>query len=157
MFHSQRLSNQLKDVFMRKSYFALVFAVIWLIVIYKITASPSATGSNTLNFIQTQLGISEPAADLLNFFIRKLSHITVFGFLAILLYFVFKKNPFFWAWLCTTLYAGTDEFHQLLVSGRTSSIYDVMIDSFGAIVALTLLSFTKKRFVQKNRRNVVPN
>lgn len=142
---------------MRKSFFARFIAIIWLIVIYKITASPSATGSNTMNFIQTQLGISEAAADILNFVIRKLAHITVFGFLAILLYFVFKKNPFFWAWLCTTLYAGTDEFHQLLVSGRTSSLYDVMIDSFGAIIALVLLNYTKKRFAQRNRRNIVPN
>ncbi|HWI46792.1 MAG TPA: VanZ family protein [Rummeliibacillus sp.] len=142
---------------MRKSYFALFITIIWLIVIYKITASPSATGSNTLNIIQTKIGISEATAELLNFIIRKLAHITVFGFLAILLYFVFQKNQFFWAWLCTTLYAGTDEFHQLLVSGRTSSINDVLLDSFGAIIALVILNYTKKRFAQRNRRNVVPN
>ena len=142
---------------MRKSYFAIFIAIIWLIVIYKITASPSATGSNTLNVIETVFGVSEPTADLLNFFIRKLAHITVFGFLAIILYFVFQKKRSFWAWLCTTIYAGTDEFHQLLVSGRTSSIFDVVLDSFGAIVALILLHYTKKRLAQRHRRNIVPN
>ncbi|WP_397537107.1 VanZ family protein [Rummeliibacillus pycnus] len=142
---------------MRKSYFALFTAIIWLIVIYNITASPSATGSNTLNIIHTSLGISEPVAEILNYLIRKLAHITVFGFLAIILYFVFKKNRVFKAWLCTTLYAGTDEIHQLLVSGRTSSIFDVMIDSFGAIVALTVLTYAIKRYKQRSQRNVVTN
>ncbi|WP_102693033.1 VanZ family protein [Rummeliibacillus pycnus] len=137
-----------KDVLMRKSYFAPFMAIIWLIVIYKITASPSATGSNTMSIIQSSLGLSESASDFLNFIIRKLAHIIVFGFLAILLYFIFKKNRFFWAWLCTTLYAGTDEFHQLLVSGRTSSFDDVMLDSFSAAVALLLLISTMTRWKQ---------
>ena len=37
------------------------------------------------------------------------------------------------AWLVATIYAGTDELHQLWVSERSGSIVDVGIDSAGAL------------------------
>ena len=42
------------------------------------------------------------------------------------------------ALLMAILFALSDEFHQSFVEGRTSSLYDVVIDGIGAAVALTL-------------------
>lgn len=135
---------------MKKHYLLLFFAVLWMFVIFRITASPSATGSSTLTVLQDWFGVHGFVADSLNFAIRKLAHVTVFGLLVIFLYFVFTKNRYLWAWICTTVYAATDEFHQSLVGGRTASIYDVMLDSFGAAVALLMLGLLKRRvFKQK--------
>lgn len=70
---------------MKKSFLAIIFAIIWLLIIYTITASPSATGTSTLDFIQSRLGINGVAADVVNFIIRKLAHVIVFGSLAVIL------------------------------------------------------------------------
>ena len=134
---------------MKKHYLLLFFAILWMFVIFKITASHSATGSSTLTVLQDWFGVHGFVADSLNFVIRKFAHVTVFGLLAIFLYFVFTKNRYLWAWICTTVYAATDEFHQSLVVGRTASIYDVMLDSFGAAVALLMLGLLKRRVFKR--------
>ncbi|MGX9133248.1 VanZ family protein [Rummeliibacillus sp. JY-2-4R] len=135
-----------------RNYLFICLSILWAFVIFLITASPTATGSNTHDIIQTWLGIDGRMADILNFIIRKLAHVTVFGLLAIFLYFAFTKNRFLWAWLCITLYAGTDEYHQSLVGGRTPSVYDVMIDFAGAIVALVLIRFVVRKIREKRMK-----
>ena len=42
------------------------------------------------------------------------------------------------AWTCATLYAATDEFHQLFVPGRAGLFTDVLIDATGAAIGLLL-------------------
>ncbi len=42
-------------------------------------------------------------------------------------------------WLIATLYAATDEFHQLFVDGRACLFKDVMIDSAGAAFAAIVI------------------
>jgi len=50
------------------------------------------------------------------------------------------STPYRWitAWLMAVLFALSDEYHQSFVSGRTSSLVDVMIDGGGAGLALLL-------------------
>ena len=43
------------------------------------------------------------------------------------------------AWLAATVYAGTDELHQLWVSERSGSIVDVGIDSLGALCGVMVV------------------
>lgn len=45
------------------------------------------------------------------------------------------------AFAFTVFYACTDEFHQLFVEGRTGKITDVLIDSLGAIVFISVTAF----------------
>ncbi len=40
------------------------------------------------------------------------------------------------AWLAGTLYAGTDELHQLLVPGRSGSFRDVCLDAAGVLAGV---------------------
>ena len=42
------------------------------------------------------------------------------------------------ALLMAVLFALSDEFHQSFIEGRNSSLIDVMIDTGGAMVALTI-------------------
>lgn len=44
------------------------------------------------------------------------------------------------AWALAVLYSATDEFHQSFVPGRHPAVTDVMIDAFGAALALFLAS-----------------
>lgn len=48
------------------------------------------------------------------------------------------------ALLVAAAYAATDEFHQSFVPERTASVYDVLIDTTGAVVALTAASVWRK-------------
>ena len=41
--------------------------------------------------------------------------------------------------MAATGYAATDEFHQMLNSGRTPLFQDVMLDSFGALTACLII------------------
>lgn len=43
------------------------------------------------------------------------------------------------AFLCTTLYAVSDEFHQIFVPGRSCQVKDIVIDSAGALTGLVLI------------------
>ena len=73
-----------------------------------------------------------------------LFHIFVYAFLSLLLNRALKNNQFgcilrqskriFLVILFCLIYAITDEFHQQFVSGRTSSIVDIIIDSLGVIL-----------------------
>jgi hypothetical protein len=80
---------------------------------------------------------------LVDFIVRKLGHMGVFGILARLLTRAFSGCTY-WSWkkifaaslVLSILYACTDEYHQSFVPGRHASIVDVGIDSFGAWTAL---------------------
>lgn len=73
--------------------------------------------------------------------IRKIAHGTEYAMLAILTFaaigdFIKSKIRVGIAWGWATLYAVTDEIHQLFVPGRSGQFTDVCIDSAGAWVGV---------------------
>lgn len=83
-----------------------------------------------------------------SFWVRKAAHFTEFaalGFSWRLLFLSLSRRPpeaaaLLWSWLLSTLYAVTDELHQMLVEGRGPSVRDVCIDSAGALCGALLLA-----------------
>ncbi|MGN0435345.1 MAG: VanZ family protein [Wujia sp.] len=98
-------------------------------------------------------------AEKIDYPVRKFAHVTEYAILAMLISGVtvglWKKRSkeLFVAWLITTAYAGTDEFHQLFVPGRSGKIIDVLIDSSGALIGVLFLCFiiAVRRRVKENR------
>ena len=82
------------------------------------------------------------AYDTVQFFVRKAGHLTEFALLGLcfrLLLHTFAMGwPTAWAWLLGTLYAGTDELHQLFVSLRSAMGRDVLLDSAGVLIGAAL-------------------
>lgn len=77
----------------------------------------------------------------LDFIVRKVGHMGVFGILALLLWRALAgttavHRPVAWAFALAVLYAATDELHQGLVVGRHAAASDVAIDATGALIAL---------------------
>lgn len=78
-----------------------------------------------------------------DFIIRKAGHMGIYGILARLLaraltgstFWPWKKI-FLWSLALAFLYACTDEYHQTFVAGRVGAVHDVVIDTFGAWLAL---------------------
>jgi VanZ family protein len=91
--------------------------------------------------------VPEPAFEIVHFLIRKLAHCTEYGLFALLLYHSFTfRQPERWnsrsavsAVIVAGLFSLTDEYHQSFVPGRTASIKDCGIDTFGALAGVVLL------------------
>ena len=79
--------------------------------------------------------------ELLDFVVRKLGHMAVFGILALLLWRALAgraSGRMRWAsaFALAVVYAATDELHQASVVGRHPSVIDIGIDAIGALIAL---------------------
>lgn len=132
-------------------YVPLVF---WIGVIF-FMSSGEASMSQTSRFIRPLLEFlfpGTPAAtlDLYHGYIRKLAHFTEYGLLAFLAARVFRnaagrtlrRHWFGFSLLLVLAVASLDEFHQSFEPSRTSSPWDVALDVFGGICAVTALAVT---------------
>lgn len=89
--------------------------------------------------------------------IRKLAHATEYAVFVMLLCGVWldarrkRKVSALFAWGTATVYAATDEFHQLFVPGRSGQVKDVLLDSCGAAVGVLILMLVAAliRFIRK--------
>jgi VanZ family protein len=80
----------------------------------------------------------------LDFVVRKIGHMGVFGILALLLWRALAsttslRRPWAWSVVLAGLYAATDELHQGFVTGRYPSPVDVAIDAVGALIAVAIV------------------
>lgn len=85
----------------------------------------------------------------IEFIIRKCAHMLEYFVLGVLVVLAFQKQKQLNSvWICLLfcmLYACSDEFHQLWVSGRSGQLQDVLIDTIGALVGIRLSWKLKKR------------
>lgn len=87
--------------------------------------------------------------------IRKLAHYTLYFILGILSFLVVKdysinKKLIIYSLLICFLYACSDEFHQLFVIGRSASIKDVIIDTFGSSCSISIFNIFNKKISKKS-------
>ncbi len=95
--------------------------------------------------------------DKISLFVRKAAHFTEFAMLGASLRLLFHalslQRPVLIAWAAGTLYACTDELHQMFVDGRGAMWQDVCIDSAGVLTAVLLvtlwLRWREKRKMKK--------
>jgi VanZ family protein len=146
---------------MKRRKWWILAAILWMAVIFMFTQVPYSTGKNTSDTLQKLLvtlhisGVDHAVVEQLNFFVRKLTHITVFGFLAFLFFKSLEvyRFAYIFSWILTVLYAMTDEYHQSFMPGRTASIKDVFLfDSVGAFLVL-LVTFLIVRKIGKKKRS----
>ena len=91
--------------------------------------------------------LSDEAVDNVVFFARKCAHLAEYAVLALLLWRALHKPaepghaP--WRWskaglvvALVALYAASDEIHQAFVPSRQASVWDVLLDTSGAVLAL---------------------
>jgi VanZ family protein len=94
--------------------------------------------------------LSDHAVHTLVMFARKCAHLTEYAVLALLLWRALHKpsrpNAPSWRWSeaglalgLASLYAASDEIHQAFVPSRQASVWDVLLDTSGAALALLCL------------------
>ena len=111
--------------------------VLWAALICTLSTS-TISAANTARIIDPVLrlllpGITAAAVDVCHMLIRKAAHFTEFGVLFwLLVRGPMAQRPYLALMLCV-VYALADESHQVFVPGRTASLYDVALDSTGAL------------------------
>lgn len=131
-------------------------AILWMVVIFCFSAADGDESSKTSGWVGRMIGQifvsgfddmseteQEEWASKIEYPIRKAAHATEYAVLALL---VFGALPFVGfrrygiAWILAVFYAGTDEFHQRFVPGRAGTLFDVGVDSLGALAGLLILA-----------------
>ena len=130
--------------------------------------SPKHTSRFLVPFLKWLIpDISAETLEAAQLAVRKTAHMSEYGLLALLTWTCRKletsnwrtwnRKEFWWIVAVCTLYAGTDELHQLFVASRGSSVVDVGIDGVGASAALLLLWLVGRwRNVWKNYGTPAP-
>lgn len=137
---------------MMKKMLSWIIVVFWMVVIFYFSYQP-ATVSNgmsmgvTMKFIQLIEFFSpdiEINENYLNGKIRKFAHFFIYFLLGIFVMGAIRKgNDKGWrsvafTFLICVLFAIFDEMHQLIVPGRGAQLKDVIIDSLGALLGISL-------------------
>jgi VanZ family protein len=120
----------------------------WLGFIFYMSAQ-SDSGNHSSAIVEFLYGLIHRTydpleAETVHHGIRKLAHFSEYGILGCLWWVnlpqtwgVFKRLGV--AWGLSSLYAASDEWHQMFVPGRGPSPVDVAIDSSGAFVGLLMV------------------
>ena len=122
--------------------------------------------ANTSRFIRPFLEWIFPHASELTLqtyhaFIRKLAHLSVYFVLGLNVFRAFAfsnrkllKNYWFWSGIFTVAFvAAADEFNQSFLASRTSSVFDVWLDTVGGLTAL-LICFIYWRRRRKDAKHL---
>ncbi|MPW27203.1 VanZ family protein [Alkalibaculum sp. M08DMB] len=132
--------------------------IIWMSLIFYLSSQQAtqsaqlSTGitEKIINIIQKY--IPNYNVDILSFnsIIRKNAHLIAYFILGVLLINAISRNriigfkAYALALLICILYAISDEIHQLYVPGRSGEIRDVLIDSIGSSIGISIFALIKK-------------
>ena len=111
--------------------------LLWGALIFTLSTA-TFSAANTSKVIDPMLrwlipGITAASVDVCHMLVRKAAHFTEYGILFwLLVRGPMAQRPWLALMLCV-VYALTDEGHQVFVPGRTASLYDVALDSTGAL------------------------
>lgn len=125
--------------------------ILWIFVIFYSSTANASMGqtSRFLRPLLETLFSSEETIYWANVIVRKIAHISFYGFLALLAFYAFIGSPFdrlkrnwFWSVFGLVLIIATiDEIHQSFVPSRAGSPMDVLLDCIGGLIVLLIIRF----------------
>jgi VanZ family protein len=137
--------------------------VVWAAVIWTFSTH-WFTSENTAGVIEPFLhwifsSLTPATLDFIHHIFRKCAHVTeyfIFGWL-VLRAIRGGSSGLRPAWALAAIgtaaaYASLDEFHQSFVRGRTASVYDVMLDTAGGMLAIIVAALIALRLRQGDGR-----
>lgn len=134
----------------KKKIISWTIWLLWIMIIFFFSSQKGSTSGELSNSIVTFFNTFLPIS-ISGYVIRKLAHFTEYFILSILTIHLLKcyrsvgvKETVYIILFCF-LYASSDEFHQIFVSGRGPTWLDVMIDTSGSIIGCIIHCFLKNR------------
>lgn len=140
----------------------LLLITCWMFMVFGFS-SAEGEASTSLSMKVAKIFVNnEINLDFVENIIRKIAHLTEYAIGGILVYLFFltfdlnARLQFICSFVFVTLYAITDEIHQLMVPGRCGKIIDVYIDVLGILIGLCSVlliikiieSFTNKEIIK---------
>ena len=135
-----------------KKIITIILIIAWMTLVFYLSnqisdESSKLSGGITqaiLNFFNILEGKTLEQQSQIETIVRKLAHYSIYtigGILILLhvnLYKISANKKVIISQLIGTLYAATDEVHQLFVPGRSGEIRDVCLDSLGVITGIII-------------------
>lgn len=145
----------------------ILLILIWMIVVFAFSNQPSdessKTSGKTAKVIVNTLpktkkldeNTKEEEAAKLDPYIRKIAHYSIYTLGGVLIvcfmntYKISYRKKIVYSQIIGSMYAITDEFHQLFVAGRSAEFKDVFLDSIGVAtgIAIGLIIYKIKKKV----------
>lgn len=120
------------------------------IIIFIFSSSPAADSNRQSGLIVNAITFLFPSLENVDFLVtlvRKAAHFTeyaILGFFTARAMKLSNLSPWLSILACA-LYAGTDEFHQSFVPGRSAEIKDVALDTAGATFGAMIYILTHRK------------
>lgn len=141
-----------------KKIITIILIIAWMTLVFYFSNQISDDSSKLsggitraiLNFFNILEGKTLEQQSAIETIIRKLAHYSIYtigGILILLhvnLYKISANKKVIISQLIGTLYAATDEVHQLFVPGRSGEIRDVCLDSLGVITGIIITLIIQK-------------
>ena len=152
---------------------SLILVILWMGFIFYLSSIDTNTSNKdsskivkgVINTIDDVAGVSSNTKDKhhsteyiqnVNTIFRKVCHGVCYMALSILVFNllirILKTKILIYniiSFIICVIYAGTDEYHQTFISGRTGQISDVLIDTIGILIGLLLISFIYKNYKKR--------
>ena len=147
-----------------KKIIIITIFILWISIIFAFshqTGSKSENTSDTLvkEVIET-LNIDMDNKEKENFiidtriFVRKGAHFILYLGLGVISYLTLTifniKKKISLSIIVTTLYAISDEIHQIFIPSRTAAITDILIDVSGSIIGILIINHVYKLYKKSN-------
>lgn len=160
-----------KTVILKRKVF-IILMIVWMAAIFAFSSRSGDESSEDSYFVGRMVGElvipgfndwsaqrQQEFAESIDHPVRKTAHATEYAFLGLLCAGAYIrpgtsiKKGIFIPLAITAVYAGTDEFHQLFIPGRSGQFSDVLLDSAGACTGLLILAAVRciRRKNKKNR------
>ena len=149
----------------------IIPVIIWMIVVFKYSNEPSDTSKiKSLNITKKIVEIlltnritEEDKNELIkntDKIVRKLAHYLLYlvGGIVIMIYlsqFKIQENrKILYSTIIGSIYACTDEVHQLFIPGRTGKLADVWIDSLGIVTGVCICLLIINIYTNQKKNNI---
>lgn len=149
-----------------------ILVLIWMGVIFSFSAKPASQSSEDSMLAGEVIGQifvkdfdewpkekQEAFAEMIEYPVRKTAHATEYAILGVLVMLRCRcqsswsgRRILLTAWGISTVYAVTDEIHQIFVPGRACMVTDMMIDSAGALAGILLSGAFCAIIISRKRR-----
>lgn len=143
---------------MRRKIISWTLVIIWMVLIFILSHQPAPESSDlssgitrkVMDIIKLFAPNIKLSLESLHFIIRKGAHFSIYLILGILSsialrsYRLSKPRLIIMAITICVLYAISDEIHQIFIQGRSCQLGDVLIDSSGSILGISLFHIFKR-------------
>ena len=155
-------------------FIALILLVLWMSLIFGLSSQNAANSASVSSGLSRKIvsmlypkfeDLSEAEQreilSSLAFPVRKAAHFSLFAVLGVIAFWnvsFFDKLSLKVKSLISigfsSLYAATDEFHQLFIEGRSGELRDIFIDTAGAIFSISVLLIVRQIALKKKAKKI---